>query len=97
MRRMEPARSIIKRLGGPAEVSKVTRRAYTAPYRWMAPIEKRGTGGLIPQKHHLALLAYAREKGVPLSAADFLPIHDASSDPVSKSACGSEPAVSRSS
>lgn len=78
---MEPAASIIKRLGGEAKVSEITGRAYTAPYRWQHPIEKGGTGGLIPQKLHRALLDHARANGIALSAADFLPVHDPSPAP----------------
>jgi hypothetical protein len=72
---MEPAHSIIKRLGGEATVAKVTGTAFTAPYRWQYPKEKGGTGGLIPQKYHLPLLDYARANDIPLTAADFLPVH----------------------
>jgi hypothetical protein len=74
---MEPATSIIKRLGGEAKVSEITGRGLTAPYKWQYPVEKGGTGGLIPQKVHPLLLDYARANGIPLSAADFLPMHDA--------------------
>jgi hypothetical protein len=70
---MEPASTVIERLGGPKVVSTITGAAYTAPYRWQHPREKGGTGGLIPQKHHLTLLAYAKQHGIPLTAADFLP------------------------
>lgn len=69
---MEPAHSIIQRLGGPAAVSARLGTSYTAPYRWQHPLEKGGTGGLIPQKHHRSLLALAAELGVELSADDFL-------------------------
>lgn len=68
----EPAHSIIKLLGGEAVVAEITKRAITAPYRWQQPISKRGTGGLIPQKHHPRLLEYARQIGANLSPADFL-------------------------
>lgn len=69
---MEPARSIIERLGGEAAVSKITGTAYTAPYRWQHPRIKGGTGGMIPQRYHRGLLDYARERGIALSADDFL-------------------------
>jgi hypothetical protein len=75
---MEPARTIIKLLGGEAKVSEITGRAYTAPYRWQHPVEKGGTGGLIPQRLHVRLLDYARANGIPLSPADFLPVHQPS-------------------
>jgi hypothetical protein len=71
--RMEPAYTIIKRLGGEAAVSRATGTAYTAPYRWQHPVDKGGTGGLIPQKHHPALLEFARRHGKELAPADFLP------------------------
>lgn len=70
---MEPAHTIISRLGGEAAVAAATGTAYTAPYRWQHPKDKGGTGGLIPQKHHPALLAFARRRGVTLTADDFLP------------------------
>lgn len=69
---MEPASSIIERLGGEAVVAKITRTAFTAPYRWQHARDKGGTGGLVPQKHHRPLLDYARTKGIELSAEDFL-------------------------
>lgn len=71
--RLEPAKSIIERLGGEATVSAATKTAYTAPYRWQQPKDKGGTGGLIPQKHHRTLLDLAHERGVPLNPAEFLP------------------------
>jgi len=70
---MEPAQTIIKRLGGPAVVSKITGTAYTAPYRWQQPRDKGGTDGLIPQRYHPALLGYARDNDIPLVADEFLP------------------------
>lgn len=73
---MEPAASIIIRLGGEKAVSKITGLALTAPYRWQYPVEKGGTGGLIPQKHHVALLDYARAHGIELTPAAFFPRHD---------------------
>lgn len=88
---MEPARTIIERFGGPAVVSQITGTAYTAPYRWQHAREKGGTGGLIPQKHHLRLLEHARANGIELSASDFLPV---ASGPISGSACGLEAALS---
>lgn len=39
---------------------------------WKRPRSKGGTGGVIPQRHHVALIAAARERGVALSADDLL-------------------------
>lgn len=71
---MEPASSIIEKLGGEAVVAEITRTSYTAPYRWQAEKSKGGTGGLIPQKYHRLLLDYARAHGIDLRAEDFLPV-----------------------
>jgi hypothetical protein len=71
--RSSPASIIIARLGGEAIVALITGTAYTAPYRWQAARRKGGTGGLIPQRHHRRLIDYARAKGIPLSADEFLP------------------------
>lgn len=70
---MDPASKIIQRLGGEAKVAEITGKAFTAPYRWQADKSKGGTGGLIPQTHHRALLDYAEQNNIRLSAEDFLP------------------------
>lgn len=70
---MEPASTIIRKLGGEAVVAKVTKRASTAPYRWQYARENGGTGGNIPQRYHRTLLDYAKKNGIRLRAEDFLP------------------------
>lgn len=42
----------------------------------MAPADKGGTGGTIPLKHVPRLLAFARDNGIELTAADFIPAVD---------------------
>lgn len=69
---MEPARSVIQKLGGEARVSEITGTSYTAPYRWQHAKDKGGTGGLIPQKHHRAILDYAREQGIEVGPSDLI-------------------------
>ena len=73
---LEPASSIISRLGGLSIVQSVTGASRTRVYRWTQPKEKGGTGGIIPLSHAPKLLSYARESGVALSANDFLPIEE---------------------
>lgn len=70
---MNPAKKVIDRLGGEANVSKITGTSFTAPYRWQHEKSKGGTGGLIPQRHHPALLQYARIHNIALSPEEFLP------------------------
>jgi len=77
MRFMEPAQSIITKLGGPSVVAREVGVHRTRVSNWSRPREKGGTGGLVPQKHHRALLDLAQQQGVELSAADFLPLREA--------------------
>jgi hypothetical protein len=69
---MDPAARIIKKLGGEARVAAITGLSFTAPYRWQHEKSRGGTGGLIPQGHHRALLDYAHAHGIALSAEEFL-------------------------
>jgi len=80
---MEPARTIIDRLGGPTEVSRITGAHRTRVSNWARPKESGGTGGTIPFKHVPVLLQAAKDKGVELSTDDFLPV---SETPVSEDA-----------
>ncbi len=70
---MEPARTIIARLGGPTKVSGIAGVHRTRVSNWARRKEDGGTGGVIPFKHVPALLAAARSAGISLSADDFLP------------------------
>jgi hypothetical protein len=70
---LDPAASIICRLGGAAHVAEVLGVSPQSGFRWMLPREEGGSGGLIPQWHHRRLLDYARWHRVKLTAEDFLP------------------------
>lgn len=74
--RFDPARTVIARLGGEAKVSQILGIGTTAPYSWQYGQDRNGTGGIIPQRHHLALLDYAKENGIDLNPADFLPVRE---------------------
>jgi hypothetical protein len=69
----DPATRIIALFGGARRVSAMINVSSTAPYLWRYGREHGGTGGVIPQKHHRALLAWAKAEGLKLSADDFLP------------------------
>jgi hypothetical protein len=71
---LEPANSIIARLGGLAVVQSITGASRTRVYRWTQPKDNGGTGGLIPVNHAPKLLSYAKLHGVPLSEKDFIPL-----------------------
>lgn len=73
---MEPALTIIRKLGGPSVVAVVVGVHRTRVSNWMRSKVKGGTGGNIPQKYHRALLELAHEKGLAVTADDFLPARD---------------------
>ena len=68
---LDPAKTIIERLGGVDAVARRTGKHISRIYRWMYPPERGGTGGVIPQREIAGLLEFAREEGIPLSPADF--------------------------
>lgn len=68
---LEPARSVIEKLGGIDVVAQTTGKHVSRIYRWMYSKERGGTGGFIPQSHIPDLLAYARDHGINLTANDF--------------------------
>lgn len=72
MSHLEPAKTILCKLGGAAIAADVTGKHISRVYRWMYPIERGGAGGSIPQRHIPKLLAYARQNNIALSADDFL-------------------------
>jgi hypothetical protein len=69
---MEPAQTIIRKLGGPNAVAQITGLHRTRVSSWQRSRAAGGTDGRVPQKHHAALLAFAREKGIELKAEEFL-------------------------
>lgn len=69
---MEPASTIIKKLGGATLVSKGINVHRTRVYKWMWPKERQGTGGIIPHWQIPKILNYAKKIGVPLSEYDFV-------------------------
>lgn len=74
---MEPARTIINRLGGPNKVAEITGVHRTRVSNWARNKDAGGTGGVIPFKHVPALLAAAKDASIELTADDFLPKADA--------------------
>lgn len=61
---LEPARTIIRRLGGPDAVARLTGRHVTRVRRWTYPREKNGSDGLIPTSEALKLIKLAPDHGV---------------------------------
>jgi hypothetical protein len=68
---LEPAKSIIGKLGGPEKVAEITGRHISRVYRWMYSAARGGTGGVIPHGEARKLLDYADANGIDLQPADF--------------------------
>ena len=69
---MEPAQTIIRKLGGPSVVARIVGIHRTRVSSWQRSRAAGGTGGHIPQRHIPTLLAFAREKKADVTAEDFL-------------------------
>lgn len=69
---LNPASRIIRSLGGHDQVAKATGVSISRVYRWTYPKSRGGTGGLVPQKHHPAILALAQGIGLKFTADEFL-------------------------
>ena len=73
---MEPASTIIAKLGGVGKVAEIVGVHRVRVSNWKRPKDVGGTGGRVPQSHHVALLQAAEQLGVAMTPADFLPVHD---------------------
>jgi hypothetical protein len=71
---MEPAKTIIRMLGGAAKVAAITGVHVSGVYKWTWSRDVGGTDGIIPFNHAPVLLKAANEMGVELNANDFLPV-----------------------
>lgn len=72
IRFMEPASTIIQKLGGPTAVAKIVGVHRTRVSNWKRPRAKGGTDGMVPGWHVGKLLEHAATHGVDLSAQDFI-------------------------
>ncbi len=68
---IEAAQRIIDKLGGTRVVADALKIAGTTVYRWTYPVERGGTGGVIPIKRMHQMISYAQKKGIRLSIKDF--------------------------
>ncbi|ARO53953.1 hypothetical protein B2G69_07175 [Methylorubrum zatmanii] len=65
------AASIIAKCNGHAVVAEICGVHVTRVYRWTYPVEKGGSGGVIPTRHQALLLKGARARGIDLRPEDF--------------------------
>ena len=67
-----PADRVIAAFGGIRATARLVGRNPTSVQRWRKPRERGGTGGCVPTAVQGRLLALARERGIPLEAADLI-------------------------
>ena len=73
---LEPAHSIIEKLGGPAMAAEASGADVSRVRRWRLPknpkdTKNSGTGGIIPASRHQRILDWARAHGKSLTPEDF--------------------------
>lgn len=70
---LEPAKTIIEICGGVRAVAVVSNRSEVRVRRWGYPVDKGGSGGLIPAEIQQVLMQAARQNGWPLRPEHFFP------------------------
>lgn len=70
---MEPARTIISRLGGNSKVAKICGVKRSTAWKWGQPKEKGGTGGIIPKDHASDIIEAGRRIGFDIPLSAFVP------------------------
>jgi len=68
---LDPAKTVIAKVGGPEVVAEVTGRDLSRVYRWMYPKERGGSGGIIPHREAEKILAHAMRNGIDVTPSDF--------------------------
>ena len=77
---MEPATTIIRKLGGPTKVSAIVGIHRTRVSSWQRSKASGGTGGRIPQSHYRAILRAASLAGITdITAERLIPIDNEAS------------------
>ena len=80
-RNLEPASTVIAKIGGVDIAAKVTGKHVSRIYRWTYPREKGGTGGVIPHEDATKLLKHASDHKIKLTAADFFMVGSSTAPP----------------
>jgi len=72
---LDPARSVIRELGGPIATAELLGVNLSTVYRWMAPAPK-GSDGWIPQRYVRTILREAKKRKLCILATDFVPLDE---------------------
>ena len=69
--KLEPAYTLIERLGGKSAVAGELNLDKSTLSRWCQPVPN-GTGGLIPQRYWPKLIEMGKRQGVPLGVRELV-------------------------
>lgn len=69
--KMEPAHSVITKIGGVRATARLLGINASAVSRWLTPRKRKGTDGSIPQKHWQTILSYAKNERIKLSVSEL--------------------------
>jgi hypothetical protein len=69
---LDPAKSVIDKIGGVETAAAVTGKHISRIYRWMYSTARGGTGGFVPHADAVKLLDHAKQNDLPLAAEDFI-------------------------
>lgn len=73
---LEPAASVIAKVGGVKAATKITGKNISRVYRWMQPKASGGTDGAVPYEDAQKLLKHASATGIDLTPDDFFECGD---------------------
>lgn len=68
---MSIAQTIIEKCGGVAKTAKIAERTESVVHRWTYDRDKGGTGGTVPYKAQVKILAAAARGEVDVAPSDF--------------------------
>ena len=76
-RRLAPAVHVIDKFTTDAEpgvkvLAQICGVDQSRVYRWMYGVEYGGTGGAIPQRHHMVIMAASKQRKISLSPGELL-------------------------
>ena len=75
-RNLEPASTVLAKVGGVKVAAEVTGKHPSRIYSWTYSKNKGGTGGVVPHDDATKLLKHAGENNLPLTPADFFMVDE---------------------
>lgn len=87
-RNLEPASTVLTKIGGVEVAAQVTGKHPSRIYRWTYPRAKGGTGGVVPHDDATKLLKHAQANGIALVPSDFFMVEAKSTSSTELAATG---------